>query len=219
MSAVQCEGHEFPVEMTISEARYSGQKAAESDSLGGDLRLARDEGLPRRALSLGEPVWLQDYSADDRFPRARAARQAGLDAAIAVPVLRKQDIVGVLEFFTAELRVRDRSVTAAPGRRPCSASSPMLTEAARAWQGQLRASDVLARYGGEEFAAVIPAWPRQTAISVVERLRRATPAGLTASAGLASWDRKETAAELFGRADAALYEAKQRGRNRTVATD
>jgi Diguanylate cyclase, GGDEF domain len=40
-----------------------------------------------------------------------------------------------------------------------------------------------------------------------------------ASAGLASWDRKETAAELFGRADAALYEAKQRGRDRTVATD
>src|SRR5450631_1777497 len=100
MSAVQCEGHEFPVEMTISEARYSGQKAAESDSLGGGLRLARDESLPRRALSLGAPVWLQDYSADDRFPRARAARQAGLDAAIAVPVLRKQDIVGVLEFFT-----------------------------------------------------------------------------------------------------------------------
>ena len=30
-----------------------------------------------------------------------------------MPVLRKQDIVGVLEFFTAELRVRDRSVTAA----------------------------------------------------------------------------------------------------------
>jgi len=86
---------------------------AEKAAVEEQLRLARDEGLRRRALSLGEPVWLQDYSADGRFPRARAARQAGLDAAIAVPVLRKQDIVGVLEFFTAELRVRDRSVTAA----------------------------------------------------------------------------------------------------------
>jgi PleD family two-component response regulator len=66
---------------------------------------------------------------------------------------------------------------------------------------------------------VIPAWLLETAVAVVERLRLATPAGLTASAALASWNRTETAAELFGRADAALYEAKQHGRNRTVAAD
>jgi diguanylate cyclase (GGDEF)-like protein/PAS domain S-box-containing protein len=269
----------------------AGVQAAEFDRLGAGLRLGRDEGLPGRALALGEPVWLEDFSADDRLPRAEAARQAGLHAAIAVPVLRKQHIVGVIEFFTSELRVRDRSVTGAlatvgeqvgellgimedrqalltslarlaltdqltglPNRRAWEealqrelsraardgnpvcvavidldefkrfndehghqAGDALLSRAARAWQGQLRGSDLLARYGGEEFAAVIPAWPLETAVGVVERLRLATPAGLTASAGLASWDRSETAAELFGRADTALYEAKQRGRNRTVA--
>ena len=97
------------------------------------------------------------------------------------------------------------------------AGDRILTETARAWQQQLRISDILARYGGEEFAALIPAWPLDRAVEVVERVRRATPAGLTASAGVASWDGEESGSELFGRADAALYEAKQRGRNRTVA--
>jgi diguanylate cyclase (GGDEF)-like protein len=98
------------------------------------------------------------------------------------------------------------------------AGDRLLTEAAQAWHNQLRASDLLARYGGEEFAAVIPAWPLTTAVEVVERLRATTPGGLTASAGVASWNRVESGAELFGRADAALYEAKQAGRDRTLAS-
>jgi diguanylate cyclase (GGDEF)-like protein len=97
------------------------------------------------------------------------------------------------------------------------AGDRVLAESARAWQSQLRGSDVLARYGGEEFAALIPAWPLDAAVEVVERLRQATAGGLTASAGVASWDGTETGEELFGRADAALYEAKQSGRDRTVA--
>ena len=99
------------------------------------------------------------------------------------------------------------------------AGDRVLTETARAWRQQLRASDILARYGGEEFAALIPAWPVDRAVEVVERVRTATPGGLTASAGVASWDGAESGAELFGRADAALYEAKQLGRNRTVAAN
>jgi diguanylate cyclase (GGDEF)-like protein len=97
------------------------------------------------------------------------------------------------------------------------AGDQVLTETARAWKQQLRVSDILARYGGEEFAALIPAWPMDRAVEVVDRVRGATPGGLTASAGVACWDGLETGAALFGRADAALYEAKQQGRNRTVA--
>ncbi len=96
------------------------------------------------------------------------------------------------------------------------AGDRVLAESARAWQSHLRTSDVLARYGGEEFAALIPAWPLEIAVEVVERLRLATAGGLTASAGVASWDGSETGEELFGRADAALYEAKQSGRDRTI---
>ncbi len=262
----------------------------EFEALSAELRLARDEGLPGRALGRAEPVWISDFAADDSFPRAQAAHRASLHAAIAVPVLR-DDVIGVIEFFATEVRVRDRSISGAlatvgaqigellglleerqallsslermaltdqltglPNRRAWEealqrelaragrdgnsvcvavldldefkrfnddhghqAGDALLAEAAHSWQSQLRATDVLARYGGEEFAAVIPAWPLETAVTVVERLREATPSGLTASAGVASWNREETAAELFGRADAALYQAKQSGRNRTVA--
>jgi diguanylate cyclase (GGDEF)-like protein len=97
------------------------------------------------------------------------------------------------------------------------AGDALLTQTADAWRTELRGGDVLARYGGDEFAALIPGRPLETAVVVVERLRRATPAGCTCSAGVAVWDTAETATDLFGRADAALYVAKQSGRNQIAA--
>ena len=97
------------------------------------------------------------------------------------------------------------------------AGDALLTDTAIAWRGELRGGDLLARYGGEEFAAVIPAWPLDHAVAVVDRLRQATPRGQTCSAGVACWTRSESAMGLFERADRALYAAKQAGRNRTVA--
>jgi diguanylate cyclase (GGDEF)-like protein/PAS domain S-box-containing protein len=96
------------------------------------------------------------------------------------------------------------------------AGDELLRELAQAWRTQLRASDILARYGGEEFALAIPARPVSTAAGVLARVRAAVPQGQTCSAGLASFDGSESAEELVGRADAALYEAKLQGRNRTV---
>jgi GGDEF domain-containing protein len=52
----------------------------------------------------------------------------------------------------------------------------------------------------------------------VERLRSATPGGVTCSAGVALWDGLESADQLLGRADRALYAAKQQGRDRIAVT-
>jgi diguanylate cyclase (GGDEF)-like protein len=96
----------------------------------------------------------------------------------------------------------------------------MLKTAAAAWRDQLRAVDHLARYGGEEFIVLLPTASAELATMVLERLRRATPAGQTFSAGVATWDRNETSEELIARADRALYEAKDAGRDRIqVATE
>jgi diguanylate cyclase (GGDEF)-like protein len=95
------------------------------------------------------------------------------------------------------------------------AGDRLLTEVAAAWQGCLRATDSLARYGGEEFALIAPGCNAADAVALVDRLRGAVTGGQTCSAGVAFWNRRESPAELLARADAALYEAKVAGRDRT----
>jgi diguanylate cyclase (GGDEF)-like protein len=96
------------------------------------------------------------------------------------------------------------------------AGDRFLKQAAAAWGMELRGTDFLARYGGEEFALALPGCTPPQAKEVVERVRAATPENETCSIGIASWDGQEEAASLLGRADAALYEAKHRGRNVSV---
>jgi diguanylate cyclase (GGDEF)-like protein len=84
----------------------------------------------------------------------------------------------------------------------------------------LREQDYLARYGGEEFCVIITGLPASRAAEVIGRMLRVTPDNQTFSAGVASWNGKESPDCLVARADGALYDAKRSGRNRvTVAGD
>jgi len=96
------------------------------------------------------------------------------------------------------------------------AGDRLLKEAAAAWRAVLRGGDVLARYGGEEFAVLLPKCGLDDARTILARLRACTPAAQTCSAGLAVWDGRESSDALIGRADAALYAAKRRGRDQLV---
>lgn len=96
------------------------------------------------------------------------------------------------------------------------AGDRFLKQAAAEWGQELRGTDFLARYGGEEFALALPGCTPQMAVDVAERMRAATPEDETCSVGIACWDGSEDAATLIGRADAALYEAKRRGRDLSV---
>ena len=90
-----------------------------------------------------------------------------------------------------------------------------------------RYHDVVARLGGEEFAVVAPNMDMEMMVRFAERIRKAIGSmaivsgnvrlKVTASVGLAVWDRKESAESLFRRADKQLYEAKKTGRNRVCA--
>jgi diguanylate cyclase (GGDEF)-like protein len=92
----------------------------------------------------------------------------------------------------------------------------LLKEIASLWPGELRESDLLARHGGEEFALLLPDCGTADVEPVVEKIRRAAPPGVSASAGAAVWDGVEEPEQLIRRADEALYAAKRSGRDRTV---
>ncbi|MFY8088853.1 MAG: GGDEF domain-containing protein [Rubrivivax sp.] len=90
----------------------------------------------------------------------------------------------------------------------------------------LRKHDLLGRWGGEEFVLVLPTCSPQEAERLLERIHAAlaehpwdeVAPGLrvTLSAGVAQHEPGETVEALLRRADAAAYEAKATGRNRTV---
>jgi two-component system, cell cycle response regulator len=98
----------------------------------------------------------------------------------------------------------------------------VLVAAADALQRALRAEDLLGRLGGEEFLAVLPDTAPEAAARAAERLRAAVadsgaPVRVTASVGWAVLQPGEAPDDLVGRADDALYLAKQEGRDRVKA--
>ncbi len=108
----------------------------------------------------------------------------------------------------------------------------VLKQFARLLRQNVQGRDTAARFGGEEFALILPRTERLGARHVAERVRQELAARafvvtgsrkrlgtVTASLGVAEWRRGESAADLIGRADAALYKAKNSGRNRVIVAD
>ena len=98
----------------------------------------------------------------------------------------------------------------------------VLRQVSSVFSQQLRKIDVVCRYGGEEFAILLPQTTAEQAVSVADKLRRevaawqfpGVPRAVTISAGSASYPIHGCSRdEVVKAADAALYAAKQAGRN------
>ena len=108
------------------------------------------------------------------------------------------------------------------------AGDQVLMEVARRLQAEAREVDHVARYGGEEFCVLLPHTEHEGALQAAERLRESVcerpiawgtvNVPVTISMGLVCADNpQETLQSLLRRADAALYQAKEGGRNMVVS--
>jgi len=95
----------------------------------------------------------------------------------------------------------------------------------------VKGKDIVARFGGEEFAVILLNTDMTGAYSVAEQIRRAVCAGkikdmssqkmldqVTISIGIAQFDSNDLPNDILQRADQALYQAKEKGRNRVEIT-
>ncbi|WP_437587385.1 GAF domain-containing protein [Sorangium sp. So ce1000] len=73
-------------------------------------------GLPGRVLASKQPVWVRNVTEDANFPRARLAKNLGVKAGFAFPVVVGADVVAVLEFFSEAEHGDDGKFTATVGR-------------------------------------------------------------------------------------------------------
>jgi diguanylate cyclase len=101
-----------------------------------------------------------------------------------------------------------------------------LAHLAKVVKGVIRSTDVLARYGGEEFVILLPGTSQEDAVNVVVGVQRDLTKNyflhnnerqlITFSAGVAERMAGESIDDVLPRADTALYQAKQNGRNRVI---
>lgn len=106
------------------------------------------------------------------------------------------------------------------------AGDKVLRIIAKTLRARLRKSDFIARFGGEEFVILLPETDKQESLRALETLREAVAQCpfhfrdqrivVTVSIGIASFATGATPESVFERADAALYQAKEAGRNRCI---
>jgi two-component system cell cycle response regulator len=145
-----------------------------------------------------------------------------LDQALATEIVRARRSGGALSVIMADIdhfkRINDEYGHAA-GDKVLAGLGALL-------QTQARQTDIAARFGGEEFIVLLPHTALAPAMLKAEKLRKAIaaiftdrfPHPVTSSFGVAELSAGEDSASLLRRADAALYQAKQGGRNRVIAS-
>jgi PAS domain S-box-containing protein len=87
-----------------------GVRFQEFDTVSRATTFRRAEGLPGRVWVSGQPAWIPDVTTDANFPRARVAAREGLHAAFGFPILLRDDVQGVLEFFSRDIREPDEEL-------------------------------------------------------------------------------------------------------------
>lgn len=144
-----------------------------------------------------------------------------LEQSLAIEVSRVRRGIGSLSAIMADIDHFKR-VNDVYGH---STGDAVLAQFGELLKTQTRPTDIVTRFGGEEFVVLMPHTSLDQAALKAEQLRAALAAQIiapltevvTSSFGVAELSREEDGPSLLGRVDAALYQAKETGRNRVVA--
>lgn len=175
------------------------------------------------------------FSADIRFGLNRARLLSETDDLTGIYNMRGFAIVADRQFNQAVrysrpaslLMIDSDNLKAVNDQHGHEAGNQLLKLLAKCVETELRHTDVLARYGGDEFVALLPEAPAAKALEVAQRITKAvasTPLKFngaridtSVSIGLASYPEDGRSLDAIqGRADRAMYIAKEQGRNRVM---
>jgi PAS domain S-box-containing protein len=89
-----------------------GSRSSKFESMTYESTFSSGVGLPGRVWKTLKAAWIPDVTKDDNFPRAPGAAAAGLHSAFAFPILAGEKFLGVMEFFSHEIREPDETLLA-----------------------------------------------------------------------------------------------------------
>ena len=239
--AYEARGARFEVQQRLSEKtkqEHTARLRVEFDAERKDQdnrALTRENTLQGRVLLLGLVVLgLAGYTLLRKLKDARRLRVLAMtDELTRLPNRRHLFLIAEEELKAARASLKPFTVVAFDIDRfkrindtlGHAGGDAVLQRVAHACRGALRPADRIGRTGGEEFTVVLPQTPAAAAVEVAERLRAAVESRpcddlaegmvVTISGGVAEWTPADRDfASVLNRADAALYRAKEGGRNR-----
>jgi signal transduction histidine kinase/ActR/RegA family two-component response regulator len=84
--------------------------ATSFETMSREFRFPPGQGLPGRVWKELKPAWIPDVTKDNNFPRAQAAAGEGLHSGFAFPIQSGEKFLGVMEFFSHEIREPDQAL-------------------------------------------------------------------------------------------------------------
>lgn len=216
-------GEERPVLLSARSIELEGQRCGLFTFLDiSELEAARQEQRETQALlSATQREHAEEKAAMDLLattdPLTGIANRRGLNTRLSEERARAKRYADTFSVLVLDLD-RFKAVNDDYGHEM---GDRVLREVAQLLQDECRKPDLAGRWGGEEFMMILPqidlSEARDVASRIRERVERTRFAGavdLTISIGVASLEAGDDTDSLFGRADRALYAAKQGGRNR-----
>ena len=108
--AIWCVDADARVLHCVQTCHQPGIDVAEFEAVTRETTLAPGVGLPGRVWPTGLPTWASDVAKDANFPRASAAANVGLHGALAFPILLEKTVLGVIEFFSRDVKPPDEEL-------------------------------------------------------------------------------------------------------------